>query len=143
MDNNNYILVRTYHTDCTPGILYDVDSNILCYTLELPNKNNQQNVSCIPEGTYQFQKFFSQKLGWIYKLNNVPGRDLVRIHEGNTVLDIEGCILVGDKPGVLHINGVNYTAVLNSDATLKALQTIIGTGGTLTITSNDSPQQST
>lgn len=79
----------------TLGAMFDGDVRF-CETLELPWRDNQRGISCIPEGTYEC------KLAWspsrkrkVYWLQNVPGREAVQIHIGNFTKDIRGCILVG------------------------------------------------
>ena len=66
--------------------------------------------------------------------SRVDPRKNVEVHWGNTVRDIDGCILVGTK-GELEIGGVNYPAVLDSDFTLKKLISVAGDTGKITITS--------
>lgn len=64
-------------------------------TLELPWLNNAKQVSCIPIGVYECSKRFSDKFGYHFCVKNVPNRDFILIHQGNTKNDIKGCILVG------------------------------------------------
>ena len=65
-------------------------------TLELPWKDNQHNVSCIPAGVYKALYIFSDKFQKnLFMLQNIPGRDAVEIHIGNTIADTHGCILIG------------------------------------------------
>ena len=65
-------------------------------TLELPWKNNQRNISCIPAGEYKATYIFSNRFQKnLFVLHNVPGRDNVELHIGNTVADTHGCILLG------------------------------------------------
>lgn len=66
------------------------------FTLELPWQDNQPDLSCIPEGTYRTVLAFSNRYGKIMpRLLDVPDRDGILIHPGNTPHDTEGCILVG------------------------------------------------
>lgn len=72
----------------------------LCVTLELPNKGNRKNISCIPCGSYSCVKGKSpsknmQLNGEVFKVLGVPGRDNILIHIGNYLTDTLGCILVG------------------------------------------------
>lgn len=77
------------------GILL-IDGRPYFTTLELPWKDNARNVSCIPPGVYHATKMYSQKFSKdVYVLNDVPGRDLIEFHIGNTVKDTNGCILLG------------------------------------------------
>lgn len=78
----------------TPGKL-DVDGTHICYTLELPWKNNQRNISCIPEGRYRIAWKKSPSKGWRLHIFNVPDRDLCMFHIGNWIRNILGCILPG------------------------------------------------
>lgn len=131
-------LVREYDPEVTEGILYDATGKKLCYTLELPDKDNEPNISCIPEGAYKYRKIYSSKFGrQVFRLDGVPGRSLIDIHAGNCVRDIEGCILVGAKRGVLnwHQLGYIYPAVLSSAPTLDKLMPLLGYDGTIEITS--------
>jgi hypothetical protein len=65
-------------------------------TLELPDNNNIQLISCIPEGLYTAVKYMSPKRGYeVFELQNVPGRDSIEVHIGNYPSNTDGCILVG------------------------------------------------
>lgn len=87
-------LQRLYLDDRTIGVFNIGDFE--CFTLELPDKNNQVNISCIPEGTYICKKIVSQSLGDCYDVLCVEGRTFIRIHTGNHLHQIQGCILVGE-----------------------------------------------
>lgn len=79
----------------TLGIML-LDGKPLFTTLELPWKNNQINISCIPAGIYKATYIFSEKFQKsLFILHNVPGRNAVEIHIGNTVVDTHGCVLIG------------------------------------------------
>ena len=81
-----------------------------CFTLERPDKNNAPDISCIPVGVYTCKRVNSPKFGDTFQVMDVPNRDHILIHSGNTVEDVHGCIELGMKQGVL--NG--EFAVLNS-----------------------------
>lgn len=69
-----------------------------CYTLELPYKDNQRNISCIPKGTYLVKKRNSKYSKFKYThlhVQDVPKRTFILFHIGNFTRQIEGCILVG------------------------------------------------
>lgn len=66
-------------------------------TLERPWQDNAQNVSCIPSGRYRCERVRSPKFGWTFEVKNVPNRDHVLFHSGNTIEDTHGCILVGEE----------------------------------------------
>jgi hypothetical protein len=81
-------------SECTIGSMY-VDGKFQCFTLELPWKENQRKISCIPEGTYKVVHRTSPKYKEHLHVTGVPNRDLILIHTGNSAKDILGCILVG------------------------------------------------
>ena len=91
-------LVRVASSDKgTFGVLL-VDQHIpFAVTLELPWKNNQQNISCIPADDYICVPVDSPKFGQTYEITNVPGRSHILFHGGNELRDTKGCILVGEK----------------------------------------------
>lgn len=64
-------------------------------TLELPWKNNQRQISCIPAAIYQCDIVNSPKFGRVYQVKDVPNRSHILIHAGNWTKDTSGCILVG------------------------------------------------
>lgn len=65
-------------------------------TLELPWKDNQRNISCIPAGVYKAIYIFSNRFQkYLFVLTNVPDRDFIELHIGNKVEDTHGCILLG------------------------------------------------
>ena len=66
-------------------------------TLELPWKDNQQFISCIPKGSYVVDRIPVDGGKIVFKLRDVPGRTGIDIHIGNTVKDLKGCIAVGEN----------------------------------------------
>lgn len=92
--------IETKH-DATVGVL-TVDGEIMGYTLELPWRGNQRNVSCIPAGEYVCRRVDSPRYGSTYEVCDVPGRSHILVHLGNTVNDTQGCILVGLQTGWLY-----------------------------------------
>ncbi|SME89328.1 DUF5675 family protein [Desulfovibrio gilichinskyi] len=96
-------LIRVEQTDkATIGVL-KVEGQVICWTLEEPWKDNQEDVSCIPAGEYEFKLEHSPSKGRkLWTIKGVPLRSYVRIHIGNTVDDTEGCPLTGSFPGKLN-----------------------------------------
>ncbi len=87
------ILCRIYHVNGTNGLLYDDRGELLCYTIELPWRDNKVRESCIPEGTYRLTKRYSQKFSHHILLNDVPDRSLILIHPANdAATELLGCI---------------------------------------------------
>jgi hypothetical protein len=97
--------------------------SFVCHTLELPWRDNQRNISCIPAGEYEVSIRLSPKYGEIYHIKNVPNRSYISIHSGNWAGDkqkgfkshVSGCILFGTKRGTL----LNQIAVLNSRIAIR------------------------
>ena len=85
-------LIRTYYPRATNGILL-LSAKRVCYTIELPWKNNKCLVSCIPEGRYEIRKRYSPRFGWHLLLVNVPGRQCILFHPANDAIkELKGCI---------------------------------------------------
>jgi SH3-like domain-containing protein len=119
--------------------LYDDNNSVVftCKTLELPWRNNESKVSCIPTNTYRAiyrgENEGSGKYGKHYRIlqadgkTEVPGRSFILIHSGNHFWDIKGCILVG----VSHqdINKDGYNDVTGSRPTMVKLVELVGTAG--------------
>ncbi len=83
--------------------------------------NNQHGVSCIPEGEYKVVIDYSNRFQkWLPHVLNVPDRDGIRIHTGNTVKDTEGCILVGTASFDSLIGGSSRPAFKRLFELLKA-----------------------
>ena len=115
---NDLIEIKTLMLeDFTMGYLRYMD--MMCFTLELPWKDNQRNISCIPAGTYYAKWRTSPTNGQVIELLDVPNRDFIQIHAGNYTSQIQGCILVGDS--IKDINGDNIPDVTNSRYTLERL----------------------
>jgi len=73
-----------------------------CYTVERPWLGNEPRVSCIPEGLYQMRLSHFNRGGYdCYEILDVPDRSLIKIHIGNTMEDVLGCIALGRDLGCL------------------------------------------
>ena len=110
----------------TIGQLYALSNNNFsvfdCDTLELPWKDNKNQVSCIPIGKYIVRKRYSKKFKYHLHVTDVENRSLILIHKGNFNTDILGCILVGR---LNYVNNDDLIDVSNSKATLKELMDIL------------------
>ena len=95
----NLLIIRETFTDkSTIGNLY-LDGEWLCDTLELPYRDNQRSISCIPAGQYKVRLRTARESAtrdYLHLLvEDVPNRDFVLVHIGNKSSDSRGCILVG------------------------------------------------
>lgn len=99
-------ILRTYKAKGTNGDM-KVDDAFVSHTIELPWKENKKGVSCIPEGTYEVKRRFSEKHGNHLIVTGVPNRDLILFHPANDATkELRGCIapvskFSGDGKGVL------------------------------------------
>jgi hypothetical protein len=75
-----------------------------CLTAENEDRGNRPGASCIPEGEYKLvpSRFNRGNYDCFEILladgKPIPGRSLVKIHVGNSALDVEGCVVLGYKP---------------------------------------------
>lgn len=115
------VLRQSSNNQCTMGYM-SVNGEIMAYTLELPWKNNQQNVSSIPAGTYSGMLRYDKADKWRIQLQGVPGRTAVQIHIGNYTRDIKGCVLIGSAADV-----TNCTVTGSKTAYTKLKEKFYGT----------------
>lgn len=115
---------RKYYDDCTVGRLTTNFSPFECWTLELPDRNNEQCVSCVPEGLYKaFKRFSPSKQCEVIQLRDVPNRSYIQIHVGNYTSQILGCILPGMM--IKHIDGDMIPDVGNSEKAFQDLMDML------------------
>jgi hypothetical protein len=85
-------LIRTYFPNGTNGEIRNTDVHV-CFTIELPWKNNQHAISCIPEGKYELVKRYNEKFGAHFMVMHVLDRDMILVHPANNaVKELKGCI---------------------------------------------------
>lgn len=113
----------------TFGVL-KINKRIFCVTLELPNRLNLRNMSCIPEQQYICQKYLSPTYGDTYYVKNVPNRSTILFHPGNLIENTEGCILIAEYFGELK----EQRAILNSRKVFKEFMVICESHLTLHLT---------
>lgn len=94
-----YFLKRVYLETETLGSVYDDSGALICKTMELPDRNNARNISCIPEGTYKVIKQPPKPTRQYpyFRLPSVHGRSGILIHRITYVKDLRGCIGVGGR----------------------------------------------
>lgn len=87
-----FILTRTYFPEGTNGKL-ECKGKSICNMIELPWRENEKRVSCIPEGKYFIRKRYSTKLKWHIEIVGVKNRSLILFHPANNALqELNGCI---------------------------------------------------
>ena len=95
----NLLIIRdTFSKISTLGELF-LNGERMADTLELPFKDNQRSISCIPEGEYKVRLRLARESAsrdYLHLLvQDVPNRDWILFHRGNSAKDTSGCILVG------------------------------------------------
>ena len=119
----NLLLIRdTFSKKSTIGELF-LNGERICDTLENPWVDNQRNISCIPEGVYPVRLRLPRESGtrdYLHLLvQEVPNRDWILFHRGNTAKDTSGCILVGlgTEQDVVHNSVVSYGLINQRNTT--------------------------
>ena len=108
------------------GFLLSDYDNLIEYefrTLELSWKNNKNNISCIPKGSYKVVKRHSEKFKNHFHILDVENRDFILIHNANFYTELRGCIAIGSD--LQYLNTDNEIDVVNSKNTLKELYSIL------------------
>ena len=110
--------------------LPDAILGVLCFdetarlvTLELPYRNNATDISCIPAGNYKCKPVDSPKFGKTWQVLNVPKREHILFHRGNTHKDTHGCILIGQKFGTESGTATIIHSTLGMETMMRYLQT--------------------
>jgi len=86
------LLTRTYFPNGTNGKL-ECNGRFICYTIELPWRNNKKRVSCIPEGKYLLKRRYSTKFQWHIEVADVENRSFILFHPANNAKkELNGCI---------------------------------------------------
>jgi hypothetical protein len=86
------VLYRTYFSEGTNGKLA-CDGQFICFTIELPWRENEKLVSCIPEGYYLLRKRYSGKFKWHIEVVAVKNRKSILLHPANNAMsELNGCI---------------------------------------------------
>lgn len=127
-----------FEADCTVGRLY-INGILKCFTLEDEIRALKvKGETAIPYGKYELGMRYSPKFTPRYGhdmlwVKNVPGFEYILIHPGNTDDDTDGCLLLGNKIGIVK----KQTAVVNSVSTYEKIYPIIAkhlqAGGIATI----------
>lgn len=86
------LLQRTYGAQGTNGTI-TYQGEVICNTIELPDRNNIPRISCIPIGQYKLEKRRYPKHGEQIGIPVVLGREAILIHAANNAWkELQGCI---------------------------------------------------
>lgn len=103
---------------------------LVCRTLELPDKKNANNVSRILAGKYLCKYTQSASLKdkdgnplKCYEITKVPGRAGVRVHSANFFSQIRGCIALGAAHK--DINNDGNLDIIHSGDTIKSFEQLM------------------
>ena len=129
--NHDCLIDRIESTEQgTFGRFYVGGWETVLWSLELPWRENQRRISCIPEGHYFCAPWNSARWPNTYVVLDVEGRSGILTHAGNLAGDTSqgfkthslGCILPGKQRGVLQ----GQRAVLMSGAAMNVIRRIMG-----------------
>ena len=128
--SNIFLIVKRFsdngvETCSNIAVMHEEQVLFECVGLELPWKNNEHQISCIPATVYNCEKVkATANIPYEHiSITNVDGRSGVCIHKANYVRQLKGCICVGDKH--TDINGDKQVDVTNSGKTFDKLMSIL------------------
>lgn len=143
----NLTLSRTAYTDIAVTGELDLPTGERLFSIECPWLENQPDVSCVPEGTYQLIPYMSPRHGATWFLENAQlgvgglgaARSYCELHSANWARQLEGCIAFGLTGTPLYdpVLKVVEPAVEESVDAVEALTMCLGpmsAGHSLTIT---------
>lgn len=111
------LLKRLHYTPNSIIGELSIDGKFECYTLEdIERDVKVMGKTAIPKGSYNVTITYSNRFKRdMPLLMNVPNFSGVRIHNGNTAADTDGCVLVGKTRAVDFIGNskLAYTALFN------------------------------
>lgn len=127
-----YLFRKPELKDRTLGELSILGREERFVTLELPNRANKRNISCIKAGIYPFEHRTSLKYGLHLILKGVAGRSYILVHNGCFPKHTRGCILIGTE--FKDLDGDKVMDVANSRDAMKELMRLLnGENGVLVI----------
>ena len=129
----NLLIIRDEFTDkSTMGNLY-LNGEWLCDTLELPYRDNQRSISCIPAGEYKVRLRTARESATRNYLQllveDVKDRSYILFHRGNSAKDTRGCVLVG----IGRQQDFVSNSILAMDLLMKEILNLGGTSNNLII----------
>ena len=127
----DFFLYRNHYRSGTNGELFH-KQQFLSFCIELPWRGNKRSVSCIPDGIYELEPFYSPRFGNHIRIKDVPGRSGILIHAANDAeTELRGCIApVSQLSGIG--KGLNSRLALNK--VLLRLNAVLEGGGPVFLT---------
>ena len=106
------------------------------HTLELPWRQNQRGISCIPRGVYQLRldRYYAGDYD-CWEICDVANRSEIKIHIGNTIKDVRGCVVLGtglgwiDSKWAVRSSGTAFRAFMEAMEDYGDATIIITDGG--------------
>ena len=87
--------------------------------------DNQNNISCIPEGVYPVKYEYSNKFRrFLWEIKDVPGRSECKFHAANYWKQLNGCVSLGNNRK--DIDGDYVMDVTSSRDAMKAFHAAMG-----------------
>lgn len=121
------VISRRYRPNETTGkwIVFDQDNKVFeLVSVELPDRGNREDCSCIPEGTYILKKTTRANGDPAFLVENVPGRSEIMVHILNFAagkkIQTRGCI----GPG-MYLTDINWDGFLDAAESTKAMKKLL------------------
>jgi len=122
-------IVRLEQTEQGTFGVFLIEGLIRAITMELPWRDNQVNISCIPEGVYQLKNrtFWggSGNHGYTFEVQDVPGRTHILLHPANYASQLQGCIACGSRVEYLRVSQDNKRWLYNSGQTFRKVRDLL------------------
>ncbi len=117
---------RVYFADATLGFFgIEGISDPIFPTIERPDLDNANLISCIPEGIYRVKPFSSADHIGVWQICDVPHREGILIHSANCVDQLQGCIAPGLASGYMMRHGILSKAVTNSGLAISQMKQLL------------------
>jgi len=115
---SNYSLGHCYVEHSPDNIEY------IGVSLERGWRNNEKNISCVPEGKYDLKLEWSPRFKKdLWELYGVPNRSEIKFHVANYWKELNGCIALGMKHK--DINGDGDPDITSSRITMNNFHNIM------------------
>lgn len=120
------ILQRRADTRVTPGqlILPWINNQSAIYTLELPWRGNEQDVSCIPPGVYTCAPYSSPRHPDTWEVKDVPDRTAIHFDVANYANDIYQNGQLAHKCELLGCIALGFGLVLDTPMLIRSKEAL-------------------